>query len=68
MTLTDLAQAGQAAGDGAIVLTLEEARDIVDAFAEKDEIAAGLRLSNDRLRGQTARYRRLALERRGATR
>lgn len=51
MTVADLAEAGHAASeDGAVILTRHEAIEIAEAFEEKDEILAGLRAENERLR------------------
>jgi hypothetical protein len=59
--LTDLEAARTAADDGQIVLTVQEARDILDAVAEHDERLGGLRGENRRLRGENARLNRQLL-------
>lgn len=61
MIITDLEAARAAADDGQIVLTVQEARDILDAAAEHDERLVGLRGENRRLRGENARLRRQLL-------
>jgi hypothetical protein len=59
--ITDLEAARTAADDGQIVLTVQEARDILDAVAEHHERLGGLRGENRRLRGENARLHRQLL-------
>jgi hypothetical protein len=70
LTITDLEAARTAAADGHIVLTVQEARDILDQVAEHNDRVSGLRGENRRLRGENARLRRQLLggERRTLTR
>lgn len=70
MIITDLEAARTAADDGHIVLTVQEARDILDQAEEHADRLGGLRGENRRLRGENARLRRQLLgdERRTASR
>lgn len=61
MIITDLEAARTAADDGHLVLTVQEARDILDQVAEHDDRVNGLRGENRRLRGENANLRRQLL-------